>query len=363
MPGVGTARFGGRRTGGALPRLLLAARTNTPLRPLRVGLGSGFRRLWLKLEMGNPTGSVKYRTALGLLATLDVERPLLPGSRVVESTSGNLGLALAHVLGGLDCQLVAVVDPKVPPDTRAQLESMGAEVVAIHERDDHGGYLLTRLAKVRQLCRADPDLRWTNQYQNPANPNVHRDTVADELVRQTGGSVDAVLVAVSTGGTLAGISDGLRSGAPAARIYAVDVRGSVVTSDESGPHLLTGIGATRKSSFLRRAHYDAAVRVTDVEAFAYCRMLARDTGLALGGSSGAVLAAFVQAGGAPEGSGSGLAAARCAAAVMADGGANYRATFYDDGWLAAHGVLDGVRAAEAVARERGVRFDLEGGGR
>jgi hypothetical protein len=101
-----------------------------------------------------------------------------------------------------------------------------------------------------------------------------------------------------------------------------------------------------------------------VAAFAYCRMLASDTGLALGGSGGAVLAAFVRAGiaAAESGAGAGLAAARCAAAVMADGAANYRATFYNDAWLAAHGVLDGVRAAQAAARERGVRFELEGGG-
>ncbi|MGI5150980.1 cysteine synthase family protein [Plantactinospora sp. CA-294935] len=335
-----------------MPRFIQEARTNTPLAKLNVSSGGTAHMLWLKLETRNPTGSVKHRTALGLLASLDAQSPLAPGTRVVESTSGNLGLALARTLRDLDCQLVAVVDPKVPRSTRALLEAEGAELVPVTEPDVYGGYLLTRLAKVRELRLADPRLRWPDQYHNPANPGIHRDTLAEELVRQTGGRLDTVLVAVSTGGTLVGISEGLRAAAPAVRIYAVDAYGSVVTADAGTPHLLTGVGASRKSSFLHRRHFERAIRITDVRAFAFSRMLAEDTGLAVGGSAGAVLAAFAKlaTGGNPG---------RHPVAVVADGGANYRSTFYDDGWLAARGVLERVLATEATARANGVGFDLE----
>lgn len=333
------------------PGRLPDAHTRTPLRPIRVRRAGRVRRLWLKLESYNPTGSTKFRTALGLLRSLDGERPLRPGTTLVESTSGNLGLALAWLAATLDCKFTAVVDPKVPPQTRALMEDAGAQLVMVGERDRHGGYLLTRLATVRDLCAADPSARWTNQYGNWASPAVHRDTTGVELVEQTRGRLDAVLVAVSTGGTLTGISERLRRCVPAARVVAVDVAGSIVTSDCAHAHLLTGMGATRKSSFLAPHHYDGAIRVRDVEAFAYCRMLEHDTGMALGGSSGAVLASFV---GSMTDT---LAGARCPVAVCPDGADNYRTTFYDDRWLAERGVREAVSAVVADARADGVGFE------
>jgi N-(2-amino-2-carboxyethyl)-L-glutamate synthase len=333
--------------------LRLQAMTNTPLQAVLIHHDGICHQLWLKLEQYNPTGSIKYRTAIGLLAALDAQRPLLPGTRIIESTSGNLGLALARVLPRMDCRLLAVVDPKVTVSVKDTMEAEGAELVFVQEPDEHGGYLLTRLARVRELCQNDPGLRWPDQYNNPANPNIHRDTIAQELLDQTSGRVDAAFIAVSTGGTLAGISDGLRATVPGVRIYAVDVHGSLVTANVGRPHLLTGIGATRKSSFLCGHHYHRALRVIDTEAVAYCRMLASDTGLAVGGSSGAVLAAFgreLREGGPTF---------RCPVAVMPDGATSYRTTFYDDRWLARRGVLDRVRGAEAQARAHGISFEIE----
>jgi cysteine synthase A len=327
-----------------------AAYTDTPLWPLLVRHRGGAHPLWLKLESHNPTGSIKYRTAVGLVAALDAERPLTAGTRVVESTSGNLGLALARVLTPLGCQLIAVIDPKVPAPMQRRLRDEGVSLVPVRQRDRHGGYLLTRLARVDQLRAADPALRWPDQYTNPANPAIHRDSTAGELLRQTGGELDALLIAVSTGGTLAGISEGVRADRPAVRIVAVDVDGSVVTRDVGGPHLLSGVGASRKSSFLRPGHYDRAVQVRDVEAFAYCRMLADDTGLSVGGSGGAVLAAFARALDEPAG------VPRRPVAIMPDGGQHYRGTIYDDAWLAQHGVLGEVRAVQEAARSAGLTF-------
>ncbi|AVT28843.1 hypothetical protein C6361_04270 [Plantactinospora sp. BC1] len=353
MPDAGSPTVTGQRdtSGRVGSPLRLAAHTDTPLWPVLVRRRGGEHPLWLKLELFNPTGSIKYRTAVGLVAALDAERPLAPGTQVVESTSGNLGLALARVLSLLHCHLTVVVDPKVPATVRDRLRAEGAVVAPVDERDTHGGYLLTRLARVRELCAEDPALRWPDQYSNPANPGVHRDITARELLRQTGGDLDAVLVAVSTGGTLVGISEGVRQARPGVRIYAVDVQGSLVTRDVGRSHLLTGIGSSRKSSFLRPGHYDEALRVRDVEAFAYCRMFLDDTGLAIGGSGGAVLAAYV--GGLPAATGG----PRRPVAVIPDGGDNYGVTVYDDGWLARHGVLDETRAVQEAARADGVGFD------
>ncbi|WP_149830553.1 pyridoxal-phosphate dependent enzyme [Streptomyces tailanensis] len=344
-------------TGGLVdtePEALIArARTGTPLRPLLVRHAGGTRRLWLKLEQENPTGSIKYRTALGLLAALSGRRPLTPGGRVVESTSGNLGLALAHLLPRMGCRFLAVVDPKVPPAVQELMRSYGAEVREVTERDEHDGYLLTRLAMVAELRAADPMLRWTDQYHSPAGPTVHRDITAAELAEQTGGGVDALLVAVSTGGTLAGISEGLRARLPGLRALAVDVHGSLATGGRAHAHLLTGVGASRRSSLLRPAQYDRTVRVRDVEAFACCRMLSEDTGLRIGGSGGAVLAAYL---GQQE---DGLRGTRCPVAVVADGADNYLTTYYDDTWLDDKGIAERVHAEMAEARSEGLSFEFE----
>ncbi|WP_324608314.1 MULTISPECIES: pyridoxal-phosphate dependent enzyme [Streptomyces] len=310
----------------------------------------------MKLEMHNPTGSVKYRTAVGLLADMHTRRPLVPGTEVIESTSGNLGLALARLLGEIGCTFTAVVDPKLPDQSRALLLAEGARLVTVRERDRSGGYLLTRLRKVAELREADPELRWPDQYRNPANPGVHQDVTAPELLEQTSGGMDTVLAAVSTGGTLAGLGTGLRRALPAVRTLPVDVVGSAALSDRVAvhSHLLTGIGAGRRTSFLHEGSDGHALRVRDVQAFAHCRMFAQDTGLSLGGSTGALLAAYVHALGAGRG------ALGRAVGLSPDGGENYRSTFYDDDWLRHHGVYSDVVAATVNARGRGLRYELEG---
>ena len=333
-----------------LPIALPSASTGTPLQPLDIQRRGSARRIWLKLEMRNPSGSIKYRTALGLLRSLDRDRRLVAGETIVESTSGNLGLALAQLVRAIGCSFLGVVDPKLPAALRDQIVAEGARLVHVETPDDHGGYLLTRLAKVADLIADDPNLRWTDQYANRAGPNTIRGTLAEELVEQTGGRVDAALVAVSTGGTLVGLAEGLSTCPTAASVYAVDVRGSMVTADEAHPHLLTGIGATRTSTLLERHHYERALRMRDVEAFAFCRMLERDTGIAVGGSGGAVLAAY------SDGMLGDLGRHRVPVAIIADGAERYRSTLYDDAWLDARGALCGVRDVEATARKDGVSF-------
>lgn len=335
------------------PSLLLdRAQTMTTMRWLEIRRGAQRSVVGLKLELENPTGSVKYRTALSLLGELDQRRHLEPGTTVVESTSGNLGIALAGLTAEIGCRFVAVVDPKLPSGAREAMASAGAELVTVQERDRHGGYLLTRLQRVAELCAGDSSMVWANQYGSSANPAVHQAVTGPEISLQTEGRLGLVAVPVSTGGTLAGLSAFLRRSFPRVRILAVDVVGSIALSGVGRPHLLNGIGSTRRSSFLNRADYDRQLRVRDIEALAMCRLLAAETGLVLGGSSGAVVAAYVQE---PwqHGGDRGIPVLFCP-----DGGERYEDTVYNDDWLGHKLVRADVEDVMLRAHRDGLRFSL-----
>jgi cysteine synthase len=207
-------------------------------------------------------------------------------------------------------------------------------VIVVDEADESGGYLLNRLRTVRRLCGENPHYRWVNQYENPANPWAHESSTGPEILDQGGPALDSVYVAVSTGGTLAGISRHLRRHAPHVRIVAVDSTGSLATGGQSGPRLLPGIGSGRASSFLTTAAYDHVHRVPDLDAIAMCRHLLATTGLAVGGSSGSVLMA-----GVAEIADGTVSAPLC---LLPDGGDRYRDTVYDDRWLDDQGLLGQV---------------------
>src|SRR5262249_24362708 len=152
-----------------------------------------------------------------------------------------------------------------------------------------GGYLLSRLQRVRRLTDGRPDRVWPDQYRSAANPWAHEAGTAVEIDRQTGGAMDVVFVAVSTGGTLAGLGRYLRTHHPSCRVVGVDVPGSVVFGGVAGPRVLSGIGSSRRSHFLKRWMYDDQVVVDVGSALAACHRLAAQTGIEVGGSAGAVL--------------------------------------------------------------------------
>lgn len=309
----------------------------TPMAEVRFPVAGRERRLRLKLEAANPTGSSKYRTARSLLDTLEREEVLLPGKTVVESSSGNLAVALAALCSSRGYRFVAVVDPKTSPAHVARAEALGAEVEVVSTADRHGSYLGARLQRVHELVK-ERGFAWTNQYANPANVQAHLEQTGPEIWCQAGDRCDALLCAVSTGGTLAGVSRFLRVVAPATRIVAVDMVGSVAVAGPAGPRHLAGIGSSLRSSFLVPTDLDEVRLVSTGEAVAHCRWLAAATGLHVGGSSGAVLAAAAaHFEGHPE--------HEVAVCVCADGGDRYSTTVYDDGWAAAHGLATGAAAS------------------
>ncbi|MFI6744401.1 pyridoxal-phosphate dependent enzyme [Nonomuraea sp. NPDC050451] len=333
---------------------------STPVSAVSVEYRGRSHRMLLKCESYNATGSVKDRTALGLLRDLDAREPLRPGSVVVESTSGNLGVALARLLGELRCHLIAVVDPKTPNSTLQRLGAYGARTHMVREPDGHGGYLLNRLEAVARICHENPRYRWTDQYSNPANPLIHQHTTGPEIIAQAGPELDTIYVAVSTGGTLAGISAHVRPLGRSIRLVAVDAASSLVMSPADGPptvlsagsRLVPGIGASRPSSFLRPGSFDRAMAVADATAIAMCRIFLEDTGINLGGSSGSVVSACVDdlAGSTPP---------RLPLCLAADSGDTYTETLYDDDWLIRTGAFDDVKRSISKFRSDGLGFRLE----
>ena len=302
----------------------------TPMVPVTAVQGTRVFTVHLKLEAHNRFGSIKARTAVALVDELERQGRLRPGMQVVESTSGNLGVALAGIAAERGYGFLAVVDPRTPPALAARMVEYGAVLDVVDEPDGAGGFLLSRLRRVRQLVDSRAGRVWTDQYGGVANPRAHEWGTAVEIDRQAGAALDAVFVAVSTGGTLAGIGRYLRTHRPSCRVVGVDVPGSVALGGPGGPRLLSGIGSSRPSQFLRRWMYDDHVVVDTGSALAACRRLAAQTGIEVGGSAGAVLAACLRyLAGHPE--------IRHPVCVCADGGANYRDSIYDDGWLHAKG--------------------------
>lgn len=319
---------------------------DTPIRRVRVLIDDRVRDVHLKLEGSNPGGSVKDRTAFGLLKSLEATGQLREGGRLVESSSGNLAISLARLARDRGYQFTAVVDPSVTAENMRRLQALGAETRIVESPDKTGGYLLNRLALVQELLTEDPELVWTNQYSNAANPEAHYLGTAPEIYRQMGREVDAVFVAVSTGGTLAGIGRFFRETSPDTRIIAVDARGSVALGGSLSVRKVTGIGSGRRSDFVSPEQFDELMYVGDCEAFAFCRALDASTGIKVGGSSGAVLAACSRYLRTHE-------RIERAVCVCADRGEHYASTIFSDSWLAENGLEVAQHHLGAVSEIRG----------
>jgi 2,3-diaminopropionate biosynthesis protein SbnA len=298
-------------------------------------MGGKSRSVHLKIEGENPGESIKDRTALSLLRGLESSGRLRAGGRLLESSSGNLAISLAMLARDRGYGFTAVVDPRITEENLHRLQALGAEIRMVESTDETGGYLLTRLAVVREMLAEDPGLLWTNQYSNAANPEAHYLGTGPEILR----------VAVSTGGTLAGIGRYFREASPDTRIIAVDARGSVALGGSPGLRKLTGMGSSRPSAFVTPRHYDELVYVGDCEAFAFCRALDAAIGLKVGGSSGACLAAcarYLQF----------HAKVERAVSICADRGEHYASSIFSDSWLAQNGLEIGRRHLGSVSEIR-----------
>lgn len=264
---------------------LTATVGRTPLVDLaRIGRGLP-GRLVGKLEMRNPLGSVKDRVAVALIEDAEKRGVLRPGMTIVEATGGNTGIGLAFVAAIRGYRLILTMPSTMSRERVALLHQLGAEVVLTP------GILMTdAVARAAELVRSTLDAVSLDQFRNPANPEVHRRTTAIEIWEDTAGAVDVVVSAFGTGGTLTGIGEVLKERRPSVRIVAVEPAGAAVLSGQpAGEHRIPGIGVGFIAEVLNRDVVDEIVAVSDDDAFAAARALARTEGIIAGASSGAAM--------------------------------------------------------------------------
>jgi 2,3-diaminopropionate biosynthesis protein SbnA len=279
-----------------------------------------------KLEMLNPGGSVKDRPARYIVERGLAEGTIRPGSHIIESSSGNLAIALAMTCRIHDLRFTAVVDPKISPINLKIIRCYGGDIELVTEKDSQNGYLETRIERVKHLLREQPDALWINQYANERNWQSHYHGEGEEILKSLDRPVDYLVLGVSTSGTVHGISRRLRQAWPDLKVVAVDAVGSVLFGTPPYPRELPGIGASRVPELLQRGEIDQAIHIDDYESAIACRELVKHEGIFAGGSSGSVIAAIQRlASQAPRG-------ARILT-VLPDRGERYLDSVYDDEWL------------------------------
>lgn len=253
--------------------------------------------LLLKLEFFNPLASVKDRIALGMITALERDGTIKPGTVLVEPTSGNTGIGLAFIAASRGYRLILTMPDSMSIERRKMLAILGAELVLTPKEEGIAG----TLNKAAELVESIDGAVMPSQFENPANPAIHEATTAEEIWRDTGGEVDAVVSGVGTGGTFTGCARVLKSKKPSLKMFAVEPEDSaVLAGGEPGPHMIQGIGTGYIPENMDRSLMDAAIPVSNEDAIETSRRLARTEGIPVGISSGATLAAGLRVAKMPE---------------------------------------------------------------
>jgi cysteine synthase len=273
---------------------------NTPLvRIRRLAQGAG-ADLTAKLEFYNPAHSVKDRIGWAMIEAAEQAGKIGPNTIIVEPTSGNTGIALAMVCAarGYRCRLV--MPETMSNERRMLLRAYGAELVLTPGPEG----MLGAIRRAEEIVAADPNCFMPQQFNNPANPEVHRRTTAEEIWRDTDGKVDILVAGVGTGGTITGVAEVIKARKPSFQAIAVEPEASpILSKGTKGPHPIQGIGAGFIPDVLNTKAYDEVITVKNEDAFETARAAAREEGLLVGISSGAALWAAIQVAKRPENAG------------------------------------------------------------
>jgi cysteine synthase A len=271
---------------------------NTPLVKIpRLNKGLGGTVL-VKMESFNPAGSVKDRIGLAMIEAAERDGRLRPGVTILEPTSGNTGIALAFVAAAKGYPIILVMPDTMTIERRNLLKAYGAQVVLTPGPEGMKG----AIARANAIREADPVRYFVpQQFENPANPEIHRRTTAEEIWRDTEGGVDVFVAGVGTGGTVTGVGEVLKERKPGAYVVAVEPDASpVLSGGNPGPHKIQGTGPGFVPKILNTHIYNEVVRVTDADAIATARRLAREEGMLVGISAGANVFAALQLAARPE---------------------------------------------------------------
>jgi cystathionine beta-synthase len=318
----------------AYPSLLELVGRTPIVRLQTIGRETGCTHL-AKLEYVNPGGSVKDRIGLAMIEAAEREGKLKPGGTIVEPTSGNTGVGLAIAAATKGYRCIFVMPDKMSQEKISMLRAYGAEVVitptAVDPDSPESYYSVSSRLAEEIAGGFKPD-----QYSNLANPQAHYETTAPEILEQTGGAVDALVISVGTGGTISGVGRYFKEHAPDVLIVAADPEGSVYTArDDSDvhPYLVEGIGKDSWPGTMDPKAVDEWIRVSDRDSFVVARRLAREEGLLVGGSGGTTVWAALELARR-------LGPGKTILSMIPDSGRSYLSKFYDDNWMLEHGFVE-----------------------
>jgi len=259
---------------------------NTPMVRIKTLTGPEDTTTYAKLEGYNPGGSVKDRIALSMIEAAEKDGRLKPGGTIVEPTSGNTGIGLAMVAAVKGYRLILTMPETMTVERRQMLKAFGAELILTPAEKG----MMGALEEAERLCLENPDYFMPQQFENPANPEIHRKTTAQEIIKDLGGAPDGFVAGVGTGGTITGVGEVLKEKNPNCYVVAVEPAASAVLSGgDPGPHKIPGIGAGFYPGILNTKVYDEVIPVTDEDAHEMTRQLALKEGLFVGVSSGAAM--------------------------------------------------------------------------
>jgi cysteine synthase len=263
----------------------------TPLVKLNKLVGENDATIYVKLEAFNPGSSVKDRIALSMLDVAEAEGKITTGSTIVEPTSGNTGIGLAMIAAARGYKLILVMPETMSIERRNLLKAYGAELVLTTGSEGMKG----AIKKAEELLAENPSYFMPQQFNNPANPKVHRETTAIEVLEQTNKELDAFIGGVGTGGTITGVGQIIKEQIPGVQVIAVEPAASpVLSGGNPGPHKIQGIGAGFVPNVLDTKVIDEVIQVSNEDAFETARKLARQEGILVGISSGAAVFAALQ---------------------------------------------------------------------
>ena len=262
----------------------------TPMLHLRRVAPAGSADIYAKLEYLNPGGSVKDRAAIGMISRAEREGKLRKGSTIIEATAGNTGIGLSLIGVNKGYRVIVVVPERFSEEKIKVMAALGAEVI----RTPDAAGMQGAIAKAREIAAKIPNSFVALQFENPANPEFHYETTAQEIYEQMQGRVDAVIIGIGTGGTFSGVARFLKQKNSRIRAVAVETQGSVLQGGPPGQHKVEGIGVSFVPKTFNREYCDEIIMVSDKDAFNTVRELARKEGVLGGSSAGANVFAAIQ---------------------------------------------------------------------